>query len=234
MPETSTSATDSLKAGNRVVAIGITAIVLVLVAAALFLFLNLPGANEFNRKVEQLFVDNNDLTSGAEIKLLEILAQSGTSFAEVLQSYRFVIFVLLAFSTALLIAALVFLVTIIALNRRISTIQKSGIQVASMLISREARAVYINDLEFQLTEAAMETIAVLAEARLDDEVLTGAQIESVISGRNEADCDEAAGATRIKRLRDTLGNQLVSELLVKTIARRGYVLAVAKDAIRMI
>jgi DNA-binding winged helix-turn-helix (wHTH) protein len=234
VPETSTSATDSLKAGNRVVAIGIAAIVLVLAAAALFLFLNLPDANEFNRKVEQLFVDNNDLTSGAEIKLLEILAQSGTSFAQVLQSYRFVIFVLLAFSTALLIAALVFLVTIIALNRRISTIQKSGIQVASMLISREARAVYINDLEFQLTEAAMETIAVLAEARLDDEVLTGAQIEAVISGRNEADCDEAAGATRIKRLRDTLGNQLVSELLVKTIARRGYVLAVAKDAIKMI
>ena len=234
MPETSSSATDSLKAGNRVVTIGIAAIVLVLTSAALFLFLNLPGANAFNSKVEQLFVDNNDLTSGAEIKLLEILAQSGTSFAEVLQSYRFVIFVLLAFSTALLIAALVFLVTIIALNRRISTIQKSGIQVASMLISREARAVYINDLEFQLTEAAMETIAVLAEARLDDEVLTGAQIEAVISGRNEADCDEAAGATRIKRLRDTLGNQLVSELLVKTIARRGYVLAVAKDAIRMI
>ena len=234
MPETSSSATDSLKAGNRVVTIGIAAIVLVLTSAALFLFLNLPGANAFNSKVEQLFVDNNDLTSGAEIKLLEILAQSGTSFAEVLQSYRFVIFVLLAFSTALLIAALVFLVTIIALNRRISTIQKSGIQVASMLISREARAVYINDLEFQLTEAAMETIAVLAEARLDDEVLTGAQIEAVISGRNEADCDEAAGATRIKRLRDTLGNQLVSELLVKTIARRGYVLAVGKETIRMI
>lgn len=234
MPEISSSATESLKAGNRVVAIGIAAIVLVLAAAALFLFLNLPDANAFNQKVEQLFVDNNDLTSGAEIKLLEILAQSGTSFAQVLQSYRFVIFVLLAFSTALLIAALVFLVTIIALNRRISTIQKSGIQVASMLISRESRAVYINDLEFQLTEAAMETIAVLAEARLDDEVMTGAQIEAVISGRNEADCDEAAGATRIKRLRDTLGNQLVSELLVKTVARRGYMLAVAKDAIKVI
>ena len=65
-------------------------------------------------------------------------------------------------------------------------------------------------------------------------VLTGAQIESVISGRNEADCDEAAGATRVKRLRDALGNQLVSELLVKTIARRGYMLAVGKDTIRMI
>lgn len=234
MPETSSSVTDSLKAGNRVVAIGIAAIVLVLVAAALFLFLNLPDAGAFNARVEQLFVENNDLTTGAEIKLLEILAQSGTSFAEVLQSYRFVIFVLLAFSTALLIAALVFLVTIIALNRRISTIQKSGIQVASMMISREARAVYINDLEFQLTEAAMETLSVLAEARLDDEILTGIQIEAVISGRSESDCEEAAGATRIKRLRDALGNQLVSELLVKTVARRGYVLAVAKDAIKMI
>ena len=234
MPETSSSVTDSPRAGNRVVAFGIAAVVLILLAAAVFLFANLPDSAAFTRGVEKLFVENNDLTSGAEVKLLNILAQTGTSFAEVLQTYRFVIFVLLAFSTALLIATLVFLVTIITLNRRISAIQKSGIQVARMVISREARAVYINDLEFQLTEAALETIAVLAEARLDDEVLTGAQIEAVISGRNEADCDEAAGATRIKRLRDTLGNQLVSELLVKTVARRGYMLAVGKDVIKMI
>ena len=234
MPGSSTSATDSLKAGNRVVAFGIAAIVLILLIAAVILFLNRPDANAFNARVERLFVDNNDLTTGAEIKLLEILAQSGTSYADIFVTYRAVIFVLLVFSTALLIAALVFLVTIISLNRRITAIQRSGIQVASMLISREGRAVYINDLEFALTEAALETLAVLAEARMDDEVLTGAQIEAVISGRNEADCDEAAGATRIKRLRDTLGNQLVSELLVKTIARRGYVLAVGKDVIRMI
>jgi DNA-binding winged helix-turn-helix (wHTH) protein len=234
VPETSSSVTDSLRAGNRVVAFGIAAIVLILLAAALFLFLNLPDSAVFNHSVETLFVENNNLTSGAEIKLLNILAQTGTSFADVLRSYRFVIFVLLAFSTALLIATLVFLVTIITLNRRISAIQKSGIQVARMVTSREARAVFINDLEFQLPEAALETIAVLAEARLDDEVLTGAQIEAVISGRNESDCDEAAGATRIKRLRDTLGNQLVSELLVKTVARRGYMLAVGKDVIKMV
>lgn len=234
MPEPTSSVTDSLKAGNRVVAFGIAAIVLILLAAALFLFLNLPDANAFNARVERLFVENNDLTSGAQIKLLEILAQSGTAFSEVLTSYRMVIFVLLVFSTAMLIAALVFLVMIIALNRRISAIQRAGIQVASLMISREARAVYINDMEFQLTEAALETLAVLAEARMDDEVLTGAQIESVISGRNESDCEEAAGATRVKRLRDALGNQLVSELLVKTIARRGYMLAVGKDTIKMI
>ncbi|MES2666302.1 MAG: hypothetical protein V4712_09400 [Pseudomonadota bacterium] len=234
MPELISSATDSLRSGNRVVAGGIAAIVVILLGAALFLFLNLPDANAFNARVEQIFVENDDLRTGAEIKLLEILAQSGTSFAEVLISYRSVIFVLLVFSTALLVAALVFLVTIIALNRRISAIQRSGIQVATLMISREARAVYINDMEFALTEAALETLSVLAEARMDDEVLTGAQIEAVISGRNEVDCDEAAGATRVKRLRDTLGNQLVSELLVKTIARRGYVLSVGKDVIRMI
>ncbi len=234
MQEPISSATDSLRAGNRVVAGGITAIVLILLGAAVFLFLNLPDANAFNARVERLFVENNDLTTGAEIKLLEILAQSGTAFSEVLASYRSVIFVLLVFATALMVAALVFLVTIIGLNRRISAIQRSGIQVASILISREARAVYINDMEFALTEAAIETLSVLAEARMDDEVLTGAQIEGVISGRDAADCDEAAGATRVKRLRDALGNQLVSELLVKTIARRGYVLAVGKDTIRMI
>ena len=69
---------------------------------------------------------------------------------------------------------------------------------------------------------------------MDDEVMTGAEIEGVISGRDAADCDEAAGATRIKRLRDTLGNQMMSELLVQNISRKGYILAIDKDVIRMI
>lgn len=234
MLENTSSVIESLKAGNRVVSLGIAAIVAILFGAALFLFLSLPDANAFNARVERLFVENNNLTTGAEIKLLEILAQSGTSFSEVLSSYRMVIFVLLVFASALLVAALVFLVMIIALNRRISAIQRAGIQVASLMISREGRAVYINDMEFSLTEAAIETLSVLAEARMDDEVLTGAQIEAVISGRNEVDCDEAAGATRIKRLRDALGNQMVSQLLIKTIARRGYALSVGKDVIRVV
>ena len=234
MPEPTSSATEALRAGNRVVVVGIVAIVAILLAAAVGLFLNLPDANAFNARVERIFVQNDDLRSAAEVKLLEILAQSGTAFSDVLASYRVVIFVLLVFSTALLLAALVFLVMIVALNRRLSAVQRAGIQVASLMISRESRAVYINDMEFSLTEAALETLSVLAEARMDDEVLSGAQIEAMISGRNPADCDEAAGATRIKRLRDALGNQLVSELLVKTIARRGYVLTVGKDVIRMI
>jgi DNA-binding winged helix-turn-helix (wHTH) protein len=229
-----TSAIESRQTGNRIVIGGIAAIVGILLAAAALLFLNLPDANAFNARVEQLFVENADLTSQAEIKLLEILAQSGTAFSETLDSYRFVIFVLLVFATALLIAAVVFLVMLIALNQRMGQIERQGIEVNSLLIAREQNTVLLNNFEFKLTDAAIETLSVLAEARMDDEVLSGAEIEAVISGRSSADCDEAAGATRIKRLRDTLGNQMVSELLVKNIARRGYVLAIDKSVIRMV
>ncbi|MFQ6547013.1 winged helix-turn-helix domain-containing protein [Aestuariibius sp. 2305UL40-4] len=209
-------------------------IVATLLITAVLLFLNLPDANAFNARVERLFVENDDLTSSAEIKLLEILAQSGTSFSDILTSYRQIIFVLLVFATALLIAALVFLVMLIALNRRMAQIERTGIQVNSLLISRDQKAVYLNNFEFKLTEAAIETLSVLAEARMDDEVLSGAEIEGMISGKPAADCEEAAGATRIKRLRDTLGNQMVSELLVRNIARKGYMLAIDKDVIRMV
>ncbi|MCV2863433.1 winged helix-turn-helix domain-containing protein [Albidovulum sediminicola] len=224
----------ALKAGNRVVIWGIAGIVATLVLAAGFLFFSLPDANAFNARVERIFIENDALTTGEQIKLLEVLAQSGTTFSEVLTSYRVVIFILMIFAAALLIAALVFLVMIVALNRRMVEIQRQGIQVSSLLISRGEKAVVLNDLEFKLTDAAIETLAVLAEARMDDDVLSGAEIEAVITGRKAVDCDEAAGAVRIKRLRDALGNQIVSELLVKNIARRGYMLAVNKDAIRMI
>jgi len=113
-------------------------------------------------------------------------------------------------------------------------IERTGIQVSSLLISREENTVYLNNMEFKLTEAAIETLSVLAEARMDEELLSGSEIEGMISGRPASDCDEAAGATRIKRLRDSLGNQMVSELLVKNIARRGYMLAIDKDVIRMV
>ncbi|MFT4959896.1 MAG: DNA-binding winged helix-turn-helix (wHTH) protein [Paracoccaceae bacterium] len=234
MPDPITSASESRRSGNRIVTFGIVAIVAVLVLAAVFLFLTLPDANAFNARVEQLFIENSNLTAQTEIKLLEILAQSGTAFSDTLASYRTVIFVLLMFATAMMIAALVFLVMLVVLNRRMAQIERAGIQVNSLLISREENTVYLNNMDFKLTAAAMETLSVLAEARLDDDVLSGAEIEGIVSGRDASDCDEAAGATRIKRLRDTLGNQMVSELLVKNIARRGYMLAIPKDVIQML
>ena len=234
MRRNSSFVSEARRSGTRIVAIGIAAIVAILLVAAILLFTNLPDANAFNQRVEQIFVANDDLTSNAEIKLLEILAASGTVFSGVLESYRTVIFVLLVFASALLVAALVFLVTIIALNRRMGEIERAGIQVSSLLISRSENTVYLNNMEYKLTEAAIETLSVLAEARMDGDILSGAEIEAMISGRNAADCDEAAGATRIKRLRDMLGNQMVSELLIKTIARKGYMLAIERDVIRLI
>ena len=228
------SASEMRRSGGRIVTVGIVAIVGILLAAAVVLFVTLPDANAFNARVERIFVENDLLTGQAEIKLLEILAQSGTAFSDTLASYRMVIFVLLIFATAMLVAALVFLVMLVTLNRRIAQIEHAGIQVSSLLISRDENTVYLNNMGFKLTAAAMETLSVLAEARMDEDVLSGAEIEAMVSGRSAADCDEAAGATRIKRLRDTLGNQMISELLVKNIARKGYMLAVDKDVIKMI
>ncbi|MFV1529147.1 MULTISPECIES: winged helix-turn-helix domain-containing protein [unclassified Phaeobacter] len=233
MPDPIFSVSEVRAAGSRVIALGITAIVALLAIAGTVLLLTLPDANAFNAKVERVFVEN-DLTTQAEIKLLEILAQSGTAFADTLTSYRMVIFVLMVFATMMMVAALVVLAMLVMLNRRMVQIERAGIQVTELLISREENTVYLNTMGFKLTAAAMETLAVLAEARLDDDVLSGAEIEAMISGRPSVDCEEAAGATRIKRLRDTLGNQMVSELLVKNIAKRGYVLSISKDVIRMV
>lgn len=234
MQDSTSSVSEARAVGARVVAFGIAAVVLILTATAGFLLWRLPDANAFNQRVERLFVENADLTSEAEIKLLEILAGSGTAFSEVLGSYRFVIFVLLLLATGLLIASLVFVVTIVLLNRRIGTIERQGIQVSSLVISRDENIVVLNDMEFKLTGAAIETLAVLAEARMDGDVLSGAAIEAMISGKDASECEEAAGATRIKRLRDALGNQMVAELLIKTVARQGYVLSIDQNAIRMI
>lgn len=234
MQDNSTSAIEARQIGSKVVTFGLIAIVLILLGAGALLLLTLPDANAFNARVEQLFVENDDLTTRAELKLLEILAQSGTSFAEILSSYRMVIFVLLIFATGMMIAAMVFLVMLITMNRRMAQIERSGIQVNSLLISRDEKKVYLNDMGFKLTDAAMETLSVLAEARMDDDVLSGIELEAVISGKPSADCEEAAGATRIKRLRDSLGNQIVSELLVKNIARRGYMLGIDKDVIKVL
>ena len=234
MPDNISSASEARRTGGLLVVAGVAAILALLISVALFLFLTLPDSGVFNARVERMFIENADLTGQAEIKLLEILAQSGTAFSDTLASYRMVIFVLLIFATAMMIAALVFLIMIVTLNRRFAQIERAGIQVNSLLISREEKTVYLNNMGFKLTDAAMETLSILAEARMDDDVLSGAEIEGMISGRDAADCEEAAGATRIKRLRDGLGNQMVSELLVKNISRRGYMLSVEKDVIQVL
>ena len=233
MQGNTSSASEAKAVGTRIVTFGIIAVVLILGLAGAFLLLTLPDGNAFNARVERIFVENTSLTNPEDIQFLEILAQSGTAFSEVLVSYRLVIFVLMLFATGLLVASLVFVVTIVLLNRRIATIERQGIQFGSLAINREEKVVTLNDMEFTLTGAAIETLSVLADARMDGDVLSGAEIEAVISGKDAADCEEASGATRIKRLRDALGNQMVAELLIKTVARQGYVLAIDQNAIEV-
>ena len=139
--DTITSASETRNTGTRLVGFGLAAIVIILLLAAIFLFYNLPDANAFNQRVEDIFTSYDGLTSQSEIKLLEILAQSGTAFSDVLFSYRSIIFVLLIFATALLIASLVFLVMLVILNRRIAQIERVGIEVNSLLISRKENTV---------------------------------------------------------------------------------------------
>ncbi|MEP2471461.1 MAG: hypothetical protein ABJH45_07845, partial [Paracoccaceae bacterium] len=129
MPDSTTSASDNRKTGDRMVLLGLAGIVVTLGIAAVLLFLNLPDANAFDARVERMFIENTDLTSQAEIKLLEILAQSGTAFSDTLTSYRVVIFVLLVFAAGMMVAALVFLLLLISLNRRFAQIERTGIQV---------------------------------------------------------------------------------------------------------
>ena len=228
------SATEARKTTRWVVIVGLSGIVTILALTGFWLLWTLPDGNAFNARVEQIFVQNDAMTSQGQVQLLEILAQSGTAFSDTLVSYRAVIFVLLLMAAALLLAAVAFLSFLLVLNRRVVQIETMGIQVSSLLISRAENLVILNNMEFQLTQAAIETISVLAEARMDGEMLNGAELESVIVGKPLADCDEAAGATRVKRLRDSLGNQMMSALLIKNVARRGYVLAIDKDVIEMI
>ncbi len=233
MPGRITSVSETRLTGAWIARIGVVAVMATFLVSVILLFITLPDAGAFNDAVRQVFV-LNDIRNPDATRMLEVLAQSGTTFSKVLASYRAVIVVLMLFAAALLIACLVFLITIMTLNRRMGEIERSGIQVSSLILSREERVVLINNLEFKLTDAAMETLSVLAEARLDGEVLNGAEIEAMIAGKSATETDEAAGATRIKRLRDGLGNQIVAELLIKNIARRGYVLAISKDVIKIL
>ena len=220
--------------GTRVLYIGIFLIIFILVAFGVVIFSNLPVANAFNIRVEQLFLQSHDLPLGNEIKLLEILAGSGTAFSDVLFSYRLIIFVLLIFATALLITSVGLIVTIVMLNNRLKEVERVGLQINSLVINREESSVYLNNMEFGLTTASFEALLVLCEARMDDDFLSGIEVESIITGKNALDCEEAAGATRIKRLRDSLGNQILSQTLIRNFSKRGYMLSVDKDVIKII
>ena len=53
---------------------------------------------------------------------------------------------------------MVFIVLIITLNKKLLGVERAGININSVIINRAENLVYINDLEFNLTEALFEQI----------------------------------------------------------------------------
>lgn len=203
------------------------ALLLVVLVIGLFawVLLRLPDPQVFNANVERIFVET-DLSSQAEIKLLEVLAASGSLFEESMGLYTQIITASLLLCFALLLVALGLLVLNLDLRARNREVEARTLSVNQIRLNRAENYVQLNDQRFKLTASNLETLAVLLEARLDDEYLSGSSLEAIVSGKPEGQCEEAAGAVRIKRLRDQLGNQLVSELLLRHVSGRGYTLDV--------
>ena len=133
-----------------------------LLIGSILLFINLPDANAFNDRVEQIFTQNDALTTTENVKLLEVLAQSGTAFADVLSSYRVILFILLVLTSSLLLSAFYFLLTNHGLQQQMGEMTRSGLIVNSLVVNREEQIVTINDMEFELTSAICETLSVLS------------------------------------------------------------------------
>ena len=130
--------------------IGLAAIVAILAISAVLLFVNLPDGDAFNSAIREIFVNRpTSATPRRNARCSRSSPKPAPPFSGVLASYRAVMFVLMVFAAALLIACLVFLVTIVTLNRRIGEIERRGIQVSSMILSREERVVLINNLGVQ-------------------------------------------------------------------------------------
>jgi DNA-binding response OmpR family regulator len=112
-------------------------------------------------------------------------------------------------------------------------LQDSSFNAQSIELLRSENSVQINGDWFQLTTSNIETLSVLLECGLDDEYITGTAQESILSGKNEIDCDDKAGAMRIKRLRDNLGGQIIASKFIRHVPSKGYQITSSKNNIKL-
>jgi hypothetical protein len=195
----------------------IIGLVLTFIAFGL-LYFTVPDPQIFNKKVEGIFIES-DFTKQTEIKLLEVLAQSGSLFENSVALYSKIIFTLI-FSN-------------IELRKQFDLLQDSSFNAQSIELLRSENSVQINGDWFQLTTSNIETLSVLLECGLDDEYITGTALESILSGKNEIDCDDNAGAMRIKRLRDNLGGQIIASKFIRHVPSKGYQITSSKNNIKL-
>ena len=115
------------------------------------LFVSLPDANAFNARVERIFVENDALTTAAiRSGFWKCWRSPAPLFPTCWSATALIIFVLAGLCDRPSDRrACCFWSMILSLNRRMEAIQKQGIQVSSLIISRSENAVVLNDMEFK-------------------------------------------------------------------------------------
>ena len=196
------------------------------------LYFAVPDPLVFNSAVEKIFVEN-DFTQQTDLKLLEVLAQSGSLFEGSIALYSKIIFTLFFVVLTVMMICFAFIFSNIELRKQFNLLQASSFNARSIELLRSENSVQINGDLFQLTASNSETLSVLMEGALDGDYVTGVQLESIISGKDEAECDDNSGAMRIKRLRDNLGGQIIATKLIRHVPSKGYQINSPKGSIHI-
>ena len=191
-----------------------------------------PDPQVFNNRIENIFIEN-DFTNQVEIKLLEVLAQSGSLFENSIALYSRIIFTLFFVVLTVMMICVGLIFSNIELRKQFGLLQSTSLNAQSIELLRSENSVQINGDWFQLSESNIETLSVLLECGLDGEYINALSLESIISGKNKTDCDDNAGAMRIKRLRDNLGGQIISSNLIRHVPSKGYQIICPKNNIKL-
>ena len=216
------------KVFSSVIIIGLILTVL----AFCLLYFMVPDPQVFNNRIENIFIEN-DFTNQVEIKLLEVLAQSGSLFENSIALYSRIIFTLFFVVLTVMMICVGLIFSNIELRKQFGLLQSTSLNAQSIELLRSENSVQINGDWFQLSESNIETLSVLLECGLDGEYINALSLESIISGKNKTDCDDNAGAMRIKRLRDNLGGQIISSNLIRHVPSKGYQIICSKNNIKL-
>ncbi len=119
------------------------------------------------------------------------------------------------------------------LRKQFRSLQESSCNAWYIEWLRSENLVQINCDLIQLIAINIETLAALLEYTLDGKYVTGVQLESIVSGKSESECDDNFGAMRVKRRRDNLGGQIISAKLIRHVPSKGYQILSPKSVIRL-
>ena len=150
----------NIKRDNLFLTIIIIGLVLTFIAFGL-LYFTVPDPQIFNKKVEGIFIEN-DFTKQTEIKLLEVLAQSGSLFENSVVLYSKIIFTLFFVILTVMMICVALIFSNIELRKQFDLLQESSFNAQSIELLRSENSVQINGDWFQsvsYTHLTLPTIA---------------------------------------------------------------------------